>query len=179
MIKKTNLPGIGLLNLKTALGVLVCILLYDLLHRPYVFFACISVIICLAPTMETSYQMSKDRMIGTVLGGLLGIPFLYLKDSVINVVDFFPLEAVIICLGVMLVIYLLNLVGNKGAVANACIVFLSVLITLEDGLQQMTPLMYSVNRIIDSAVGIIVALVVNKYFFPFDEESKQEKGTLN
>lgn len=179
MNKKFILPGIGLRNLKTALGVLVCILLYELFHRPYVFFACISVIICLAPTMETSYQMSKDRMIGTVVGGLLGIPFLYLKNMVISRVSFFPLEAVIICLGIVLVIYLVNLMDNKGAVANACIVFLSVLITLENSSQYIAPLLYSVNRIIDSAVGIIVALVINKYFFPFNEDRKQEKKTLN
>lgn len=178
MMKKFRLPGIGLRNLKTALGVFVCILLYELFNRPYVFFACISVIICLAPTMEVSFQLGKDRMMSTVVGGLLGIPFLYLKNMAISVVDLFALEAIIICAGVVLVIYLLNLMDNKGAVTNACIVFLSVLITLGEGTEQLSPFVYSLNRIIDSAVGIIVALAINKYFFPFHEEQKSAKGNF-
>lgn len=164
-----KMPTIGLRNIKTALGVFLCILLYDLLQRPYVFFACISVVICLTNTIESSYQTGKDRMISTVIGGMLGLPFLYFKNLLLTTVKFFAVEAVIISIGVILVIYLFNVLGNKGAIINACIVFLSVVINLSDSQQSISPLMYSVDRVIDSAVGIIIALVVNKYFFPVTE----------
>lgn len=170
---KLSLPKVGLRNLKTALGVFICILLYDLFQRPYEFFACISVVTCLNTTMESSYRMGRDRMIGTILGGALGIPFLHFNNWATDMVDFFALEAIIIGLGVVFVIYIFNLIGMNGAIIAACIVFLSVLINLEDSLQFASPFRYSMDRIIDSAVGIIVALIVNKYFFPFDGEESQ------
>lgn len=172
-----KMPTIGLRNIKTALGVFLCILLYDLLQRPYVFFACISVVICLTNTMESSYQTGKDRMIGTVIGGMLGLPFLYAKNYALALVNFFAVEAVMISIGIVLVIYLFNMLGNRGAIVNACIVFLSVVINLSDSQQSLSPLMYSVDRIIDSAVGIIIALVVNKYFFPVRESDPEAVKT--
>lgn len=164
-----KIPTIGLRNIKTALGVFLCILLYEFLQRPYVFFACISVVICLTNTIESSFQTGKDRMIGTIIGGMLGIPFLYAKNFILSLANWLTVEAVITSIGIVLVIYLFNILGNKGAIVNACIVFLSVVINLSDSQQSLSPLMYSINRIIDSAIGIIIALIVNKYFFPVKE----------
>lgn len=171
-----KLPGIGLRNIKTALGVFLCILLYGILQRPYAFFACISVVICLSNTMESSYQTGKERMISTAAGGLLGIPFLYFKNSVMEWLSFQAVEAVVVSLGIVLLIYLFNLLGLKGAIVNACVVFLSVVINLSDTQQLPSPFMYAVNRIIDNAAGIVVALAVNKYCFPVKGESCHGAG---
>lgn len=173
MSKETvKLPGIGLRNIKTALGVFLCLMLYDILQRPYAFFACISVVICLSNTMAGSYQTGKERFISTVAGGLLGIPFLYLRNYAQASVDSQTLEALVASLGIGLLIYFFNLICLRGAIVNACVVFLSVVLNLSDSQQLLSPFLYSVNRIMDNAVGIAIALAVNKYFFPVKEESQ-------
>lgn len=174
---KTNLPlpGIGLRNLKSALAVFLCILLYNILQRPYVFFACISAIICLSTSMETSYKMGQDRMIGTVFGGVLGVPFLYFNNLISDKIGFFITDALIIGLGIVFVIYFCNLIGRKGSTITSCVVFLSVVVGLQDAVQIISPFAYASNRMIDSAVGITIALLVNKYFYPFDKEEEEGK----
>ncbi len=170
-----KLPGIGLRNIKTALGVFICILLYELVGRPYVLFACISVIICLKETVEDSYVMAIDRMGGTFIGGITGIPFLALSNYWHAKYDFFAFDAVLISAGIVLVIYLCNLLGKKGATSTACVVFLSILIVFQIPGQSLSPVTYSFNRMLDSAVGLAVAILVNKYFFPFEEKSNKEE----
>lgn len=176
--RKLILPGIGLRNIKTALGVFFCILLYDLFQRPHAFFACIAVVICLKDTIEDSYKMAKNRMGGTIIGGIIGAPFLLVNNLVNERVSFLATNAIMIGLGVVLVIYLCNLVGKKGATSTACVVFLSVVVNLQDTLQYASPYLYSTNRMLDSAVGIIMALIINKYFFPIDEKKDQEKESI-
>lgn len=172
-----SLPKIGLRNLKTALGVFICILLYDLIGRPYVLFACISVIICLKETVQDSYTMAVDRMGGTIIGGLMGIPFLAFSNYWHSKYSFFAFDAVLISSGIVLVIYLCNLLDKKGATSTACVVFLSVIIVFQVPGQSMSPIAYSFNRMIDSAVGLAVAIVINKYIFPF-EDKKQTEETI-
>lgn len=168
-----KLPAIGLRNIKTALGVFICILLYDLIGRPYVLFACISVIICLKETVQDSYTMAIDRMGGTIIGGLVGIPFLTLSNYWHSKFVFFAFDAVLISSGIVLVIYLCNLLNKKGATSTACVVFLSVMIVFQVPGQNLSPFAYSFNRMLDSAVGLAVAILVNKYIFPFENKQTQ------
>lgn len=175
-INNFKFPTIGLRNIKTALGVFLCVLVYDLFQRPYPFFACIAVVICLKDTMGSSFEMGKNRLIGTFIGGLVGTPFLMLKNLVSEQVNFFAVGAIMIGLGIVLVIYLCNLIGKiEVMTSTACIVFLSVVVNLRDTMQYLAPHIYSINRMIDSTVGIIIALIINKYFFPLDQNKTEER----
>lgn len=177
-INKFRLPTIGLRNIKTALGVFFCVLLYDLLQRPYPFFACIAVVICLKDTISNSFEMGKNRMGGTIIGGVVGTPFLMLTNLVNEQIDLLATSAIMIGLGVVLVIYLCNLMVKREAITStACIVFLSVVVNLQDTLQHVSPHLYSINRMLDSAVGIVIALIINKYIFPVDRKRVEERDS--
>ena len=69
-----KLPRIGLRNIKTAISVCICLILFS--KDP--FFAAIASIMCMQDTVEHSLKIATNRVVGTLLGGLLGLIFLYL-----------------------------------------------------------------------------------------------------
>lgn len=177
--KRLDLPGIGLRNIKTAFGVFLCILIYDAFQRPFVFLACISVVLCLKDTVQNSYEMAKDRMGGTIIGGIAGVFILLFNNFINDRVSFFVVNAILIGVGIVIVIYLCNILDRRGSTTTACIVLLTILLNLQDNTQYMTPHMYSINRMLDSIIGISIALLLNKYFFPFDEDDREEKDEIS
>ncbi|WP_053957544.1 FUSC family protein [Inediibacterium massiliense] len=140
---------IGSRNIKTAISVAICMLIFQLLHRPHPFYACIAAVVCTKPSIHNSLVMGKNRMIGTILGGIVGLWFSMVVDST-------PL----ICGGgIMLVIYLCNICKQNDSVVIACIVFISIMTNLRDS----SSIVYAVNRVLDTSIGIAVSVVINSF----------------
>lgn len=156
---KNKLPKLGLRNIKTAISVVICIVIFQVFKREDPFFACISAVICMQDTIDNSLSMGKDRLIGTLLGGALGTLF-------IQVLSFFPNishpNAIIIGVGVVISIYICTVLHKPGSVSICCIVFIGIMIHYT-GSESYE---YSIMRTIDTTVGIAVAILVNKYINP-------------
>lgn len=140
---------IGARNVKTALSVFICLMLYHLTGQPYSLFACIAAVICTQNTIENSFLVSKGRVLGTIFGGILGYFFTILFGD----------NPVMITVGIVILIYFGNLINKKEAISMSCVVFLSILINLED----MNPLVYTIYRVVETTIGIVVSIIVNKY----------------
>jgi uncharacterized membrane protein YgaE (UPF0421/DUF939 family) len=140
---------IGLRNIKTALAVSLCILLFQLLDRPYPFYACIAAVICMQRSVVHSLRVGRDRMIGTILGGLVGLGvYLAMGPSWYAT-----------GLGIVAVITLCNRFGKQGSVTIACI----VLIAITTNLKEVTAAVYAANRVLDTLIGIVVAVGINRW----------------
>lgn len=139
---------IGLRNIKTALAVSLCILLFQMLDRPYPFYACIAAVICMQRSVGHSFRVGRDRMIGTVIGGLVGLGIYLVFGPAWYATG----------LGIVMVIALCNHFGKQNSVAIACI----VLIAITTNLKEVTAVVYAANRVLDTFVGIIVALGINR-----------------
>lgn len=140
---------IGARNLKTAISVFICIIICDILKQPYPFYACIAAVICTQNSVENSFITGKNRVIGTIVGGIVG----YLLSVL------FGNTPAICALGIVLVIYICNLLDKKGSVVISCIVLIAIMVNLKD----VTAFEYAVLRVIDTIIGIIVSILVNKY----------------
>lgn len=165
-MKGLALPKIGARNLKTALAVTLCIGFFELIHRQYPFYACIAAVICMKDTVENSYKMGKSRMIGTITGGLVGLSFTFLALT-FNLAKF---PGLITGVGIVLTIYLLNVFNKKGSVSIACIVLIAIMTNLHG----KAPYAYAVDRIIDTFIGIIIALLINKYIYKYEDRVKKD-----
>lgn len=144
------MPKIDIYNVKTAISVFLCVLLFNFFHRPYPFYACIAAISCMRDTSINSYSAGKSRVTGTCIGAVIGlIFFIFLKDT--------PLYCGI---GIAIVIYLCNLFKQKSSIVISCIVFVAIMTNLK-GMPSDT---YAINRIIDTTIGVIIAVFVNKFF---------------
>ena len=149
-------PRIGMRNIKTSTAVFLCLLIFQLINRENSIQACIAAVICMQNTVVDSYKKGFQRVIGTIIGGIAG-------GLVLFIVTNFGSEDLlifIIPLGITILIYICVNIDMKQSVVICCVVYLSIIITKnhQDGY-----LLYTLNRVIDTIAGIMVALLVNKY----------------
>ncbi|MGG5463206.1 FUSC family protein [Clostridium sp. B9] len=161
-MKGLTLPKIGARNLKTALAVTLCIVVFELIGRPYPFYACIAAVICMKDTVESSMKIGKDRMIGTITGACVGISLTFIAIS-FKLTNF---QGTITGLGIILTIYLLNLLKKNSSVVIACIVLIAIMTNLHG----KTPYVYAFDRVIDTFIGIIIALLINNYIYKYEKK---------
>ncbi len=161
---KLNIHRVGLRNIKTALAVTVCMVIFNFIGRENAFYACIAAVICMKDTVSSSFAMGKNRLIGTILGGVFGIVIIFIM---IKIPLLYAYNSFVTGLGIVAVIYTCNLFNKPGSVTIACIVLIGIMINYS-GPQSYA---YAVGRSIDTAIGIIVAILINKYFNPPKEKT--------
>ena len=157
---------LGYRAIKTAIVVFLCFLFSYLFHRENAFYAAVAAVVCLQQTYGKTYLAGLHRLIGTGVGGLSG--FLLLELSGV-IPDYAALWHVfLIPLFLLLPIYACNLIGRRDAVAISCIVFLSIAVNIDHTIRDAFP--YVVNRMVDTGIGIVLAMLVNRFLFPYQTE---------
>ena len=187
-IKKLPLPGMR--NIKTAVSVLLCLVVYVLfpllaeitnefdgkffelltfiVNRQDPMFACIAAVVVMQSTVADSVSSGKSRIYGTALGAAAGLLFLLINLSV----PVHLLNILLIAIGVVFLIYVCNLLKLQNAVSISVITFLVILISIG----QKSPILYAVNRLLDTGIGIVISIFVNRYLnFPFRKEKASEE----
>ena len=156
------IPNIGLRTFKTALSIFLCLLLFP--DEP--FFACMTVLFCVHNTLDDSIQAALTRGLGTIIGGIMGLIFLtlcrYVETFSLPSFIIRTLVYLLISCGIMLTIHCLNLMKRPAWITIGCIVFLAVTTANAD----KAPLFYTLNRIIETFFGILIALLVNYFVKP-------------
>lgn len=159
--------GLGMRNIKTAVAVVFCLLIYEAIYIIADFTGvstqhllpmqtCTAAILCMQNTVQQTLSNGFARIIGTFYGGVLGILVLFISAYIPSV-----LEILIIAVAISLCICLCNLTGQQNACAISCVVLLTILLNKEKESQYISALL----RLIETVVGIIVAGLVNKYFY--------------
>lgn len=171
-IKNIEIPGIGLRNIKTSIAVLLSFLVFRFIGREYPIYACIAAVICTKDTVQNSFEISRDRLIGTLVGGIIGAFFLKIIANTGAGISF----EFIASLGIVVVIYLCNLINEKGSVSLACVVYLLIVLNFK-GSDGAAPYTYAFNRMVDTTIGIALSLFVNRYFFPLKKSPEKEEGS--
>lgn len=187
-IKKLPLPGMR--NIKTAVSVLLCLVVYVMfpllaeitnefdgkffelltfiVNRQDPMFACIAAVVVMQSTVADSVSSGKSRIYGTALGAAAGLLFLLINLSV----PVHLLNILLIAIGVVFLIYVCNLLKLQNAVSISAITFLVILISIG----QKSPILYAVNRLLDTGIGIVISIFVNRYLnFPFKKEKAPEE----
>ena len=149
---------IGMRTIKTAIAVSLSVFICQLFKLTSPFFAGIAAIITMQSTVVDSFEIGKNRMLGTVFGAFIG-----LVGSLIA-----PENPIAIGIGIIIIITICNFLGWKKPITIATIVFLSIMLVQKDG----NRLHYSVYRTIDTFVGIIIGVLINYFIVPPDSEIK-------
>ena len=113
--------------------------------------------------MENSLHTGINRLIGTLLGGILGVVFLYITNG-FHLQKVLPL---VVAIGVSLIIYICNLIKKPSACSMSSITLMGILVAPV----YANPLMYSLQRTVETAFGVIVAILINKYIHPPKENN--------
>ena len=147
---------IGMRNFKTAFAATLCALLYFPFERNPTF-ACIGAIFGVGNDMDNSKLNGGNRLFGTIIGGFLGMALFRLY------IFFYPdgniqhLMFVFLFIGVILLIIISQFFQWPGAIQPGGVVLCIILFN--------TPvdsyISYSLNRMLDTAIGVIIALIIN------------------
>ena len=154
-------PHVGMRTFKTAVVVFICLIVYYLadsanfLSRYDALMACIAGIICLQDSMEKTFQTGLNRIYGTSIGALMGMLFLYSDRLSNNEI----LKIFIIAVGIVVLIILCNWLKISESIVIACVIFLVIVLEQTKEL----PYISSIRRLIDTIVGITIAVIVNNY----------------
>ncbi len=155
---KIEFKKLGMRNIKTAIAVVISILISRGLKMEYPFYAAIASIISMQSSVENSFKAGRNRMLGTIIGALVG----YLCALIS------PGNIFLTGIGIICVIYLCNLFNWKESSSISGVVFCAIMLNLKGS----SPILYSINRITDTFVGIIVAIAVNYFILPPKEKEK-------
>lgn len=147
---------IGMRNIKTAIAVFICCLLYGIIGANGVMLAAISAILCMQATIDKSFDVGKNRVIGSFIGGIVGAFAMQFTHFTMGS----ELQIIMVSLAVVLIIFTCNLAKVPDSSSTACVVFL--VIVYQMGADE--PFIYALSRVIHSLIGIGAAIFVNIYF---------------
>lgn len=120
------------------------------------FYACIAAVICMQTSVQASVAQGLSRLLGTLLGGLTGLAAVLLNNRLPGPVA----SMVLFGLFVSLTIWLCSLLRQPGACSIAAIVCCAVMFSHSGG--AMDALFYTIARMLETTVGILVAVAVNR-----------------
>lgn len=154
-MKKIKIPGFGQRGVKTALATMMCAFFYAFTNRNPTF-ACIGVIFGMGANLKDSILNGGNRLIGTIIGGCLGIFLFTIYIKVFNAsneVFLLPL----LFIGTLLLVSASLIFKWPGAVQPGGVVLCIILYN--------TPVdvyvAYSLNRMLDTGVGVVFAILIN------------------
>ena len=150
---------IGMRNVKTAISATLCALLYFLIDRNPTF-ACIGAIFGMGSDMNNSKLNGGNRLFGTVFGGVIGM--LLFRIYIIFYPDGGTHYALLIFLfiGTLLLVLMSLFFRWPGAIQPGGVVLCIILFNTP----VETYISYSLNRIFDTAFGVILSIVINHLF---------------
>ena len=152
--KKYQFPKVGLRLIKTCISCLLVSLVYMyLLPNRNPCFACIGAAYAMGSHIHEGFKHGFNRFVGTLLGGLLVIPFYWLYYNQ-------PLgipSSIYMVLGLFCVIYINIVFGANNAVQPATVVYFVVLYTQSPEVY----VSYTIARIIDTGIGAAFSILVN------------------
>lgn len=152
-------PGVGMRNIKTAIAASLCALVYYYIGRSPAF-ACIGAIFGMGSDMEDARRNGGNRLFGTLIGGLLGmvlfrIYLIFVPDGSHSLL-LVPLTFI----GTVLLILLCQMFWVGGVQPGGVVLCILLFNT-----PVHSYVSYAINRILDTAVGVLVALTIS-YLFP-------------
>nr|WP_294678768.1 aromatic acid exporter family protein [uncultured Blautia sp.] len=156
-LKNFKSPRIRSRMWRTALAALITVIIYEyILNKRNPCFALIGAVYGVGSQFEEGFHNGINRVIGTLVGGLLVIPFyeLYIRQ-LFGIPDWIWLV-----LGLCLVLWCNFALGADSAIQPGSVIYFVVIYTV--GTERVLP--YTIARIIDTGVGVLIALLVYAIF---------------
>ncbi len=153
-----HLPHIGMRIIKSALGVLLCFVIYLIRGKQGTpFYSALAVLWCIQNQTRNTFGNALQRTIGTVIGALYGLVYILAKMGLPDVGDGI-LHYLLISVTLIPIIYSTVVIQQKKASYFSCVVFLSIVV---NHLMDENPYVFVLNRTLDTLIGIFVGIVLN------------------
>lgn len=154
IIKKIQIPKLGMRSIKTFLSVLAALTISNLMGLNS-FQATWTAFLCMQGSLIETTDMARVRGIGTLIGSLFSFAYLVIAPDILYIIP----------IGLLLIIYSGNVVGKTEYIKTASLVFLVISFRIVD-VNNFQPADYVINRTIETFIGIGSALIINYYIKP-------------
>lgn len=154
-MKNLNIPGFGQRGVKTALATMMCAFFYAFTNRNPTF-ACIGVIFGMGANLKDSILNGGNRLIGTIIGGFLGMGLFSIYINVFkesNEIFLLPL----LFIGTLFLVSASLIFKWPGAVQPGGVVLCIILYNTSADVY----IPYSLNRMLDTGIGVLFAITIN------------------
>lgn len=160
-MSRLNRPHLNVRTIKMALATALCVAIYELCFEDRSpAFACIGAIFGMGENMEDSRLHGGNRLFGTIIGGLLGMllfrVYLIFMPHGGRTLWLVPIMFV----GTVLLMFLCQIFWEGGLQPGGVVLCILLFNTPVHAYVS-----YALNRILDTAVGVLVALAIS-YLFP-------------
>jgi uncharacterized membrane protein YgaE (UPF0421/DUF939 family) len=159
-------PHIGFRIIKTAIAIILCLLIGYWLNQPPPIFACMAAVVVMRENMELSIRQSIYRVMSTVVG--CSLAFLIM---LINIQSEY-LHILVTGAGCALTVYFCVLIKKPETASLSGIIFLSLAVTHPDDKYA-----FALLRLTETILGIAVSLGINALPFKHREAAAFEATT--
>ncbi len=149
----------GMRTRKTALAVLICLALDYIINHHNPLNACIAAILTMQATQRESLSVGGQRLLGTALGGAIGILMLALATLFPQAWPQTAVRGGLAAVGLMVSISLCCILRKPDAAAIAAIMVL--IISLEKNTDNT--FLLALTQVVETAMGVLVAMGVNRF----------------
>ncbi|MEE0252990.1 MAG: HAD hydrolase family protein [Acutalibacteraceae bacterium] len=156
------IPKIGMRLIKTAIAVFLCFLVDFFRDGGTPFYSAIAAILCMQPELDSSLKVGKERIIATVIGGIVGIAMLAFERYAVPIQPIL-VRYLVISIMVIILMYITVLLKKPSCAYLTCVVFMSIVIS---HVADANIYIFAFNRILDTLIGILIAIVINAIHIP-------------
>ncbi|MGX7351159.1 FUSC family protein [Enterococcus canis] len=157
---------LGMRTMKTAVAVMLTILLFHFLDRGAPMIAALAAVFSLRQDLTTSVSFGKSRILGNSLGGALSIVYFVVQRFFDNS---FLVELLLLPTLVVVVIVLSDGLNNNAGIISAIATMLLISLSIPRG----ESVYYALDRVIDTFIGTFIAIALN-FIRPKPPETKRE-----
>lgn len=167
-IKGKRIPLPGLRIQKSVLAVFLGFVIYILRgYKGIPFYTALSALQCMQPLNKSSFNMARKRITGTFIGAVFGVVSLLIELQIPE--DQLLLIYLVVCLFCGIVLYATVLIKVTDSSYFSCVVFLSITI---NHVRDANPYLFAWNRVLDTLIGIALAILVNNIHIPEKRNDK-------
>lgn len=161
-----KVPPIGQRIVRSVCAVALCFVVYTLRGEKGIpFYSALAALQCMQPYRHSTMEMAKKRTIGTMVGAFWGFVLLILELYVLhatkNPYGLYYYLLVSVFTGVVL--YSTVILHCKNNAYFSCVVFLSITV---NHVADANPFIFVLNRVVDTLIGVVLALIVNRVQLP-------------
>ena len=146
-------PKVGWRMIKTMAAATLIALAYSFWGRNPCF-ACIGAVFRMGNVLAGGLKSGGNRFIGTIMGGLIALLFYPMYHYELWGIP----SWIYLSVGLLILLYIGELLGAIGGIQPGAVVFYVVILTVPEA----TYIEYTLNRMLDTGIGVAVALALDR-----------------
>ncbi|MFN6735988.1 aromatic acid exporter family protein [Enterococcus gallinarum] len=158
---------LGMRTIKTAIAVMLCILLFRFLNRGQPLIAALSAVFSLRQDLTTTLSFGKSRVLGNSIGGATAIIYFFMKQYFHN--DFL-IELLVLPALVAFIIVLSDGINNNSGIISGIATMLLITLSVPQG----ESFIFALDRVLDTFIGTLIAIFINFVLRPPEKEKRAE-----